>query len=209
MQQPPLFREERVEVLHALIRAHPFATLVSLNDGDLTGDHVPLVLDADRGTLCGHLARANPLVRRETDTPIPVLAIFHGPQAYVSPGWYPSKAATGEAVPTWNYIAVHAHGTLSVSRDPEWTLDHLAQLSSQFEAHRPDPWSPYDAPRDYIDRQLRALTGFEIQIERLQGTWKLSQNRAPQDRDGVIAGLSAEPDPMARAIAHQVAVRAR
>lgn len=196
MFQPPVFREERTGVMHALMRAHPFATVVSSARGQLNADHVPLVLHAEDpealGTLRGHFAAANPLVR-DGGPEDEVLAVFQGPQRYISPGWYPSKHEHGKAVPTWNYAVVHARGTLQLIRDEDWLLSHLEALTNTHETGRAQPWRVHDAPKDYIAKQMRALAGFEIRITALEGKWKVSQNKSEADRQGVAEGLAAEP----------------
>ncbi|MDH4417112.1 MAG: FMN-binding negative transcriptional regulator [Acidovorax sp.] len=184
-------------VLHALVRAQPLATLVIAHDGALHANHIPLYPDPTRGpngSLIGHVARANtlwPLLPQQA------VAVFHGPQAYVSPSWYPSKALDGKQVPTWNYATVHAHGALSAFDDPVRLRAILHTLSEQHEAHRPDPWSIDDAPPDYIDKMLRAIVGIELAVERWEGVWKVSQNRVDTDRAGVVQGLMAEGTPAA------------
>lgn len=176
----------------ALVCAQPLATLVIAHAGTLHVNHIPLYLDPARGpqgTLIGHVARANalwPLLPQQA------VAVFHGPQAYVSPSWYPSKALDGKQVPTWNYATVHAHGALSAFDDPARLRAILHTLSEQHEAHRADPWRIDDAPPDYIDKLLRAIVGIELAVERWEGIWKVSQNRADTDRAGVVQGLMAE-----------------
>ena len=195
------FHTTEPATLHALVRAQPLATLVVAHAGALHANHIPLYLDAARGphgTLVGHVARANglwPLL------PQRAVAVFHGPQAYVSPTWYPSKALDGKQVPTWNYAAVHAHGTLRAVDDPARLRDLLHTLSEQHEAHRPNPWRIGDAPPDYIDKLLRAIVGVELAVERWEGIWKVSQNRTEADRAGVVQGLLAEGTPAAQEMA--------
>ena len=179
--------------LHALVAAQPLATLVVSHQGALHVNHVPLYLDPARGThgtLVGHVARANglwPLL------PQHAVAVFHGPQAYVSPSWYPSKAIDGKQVPTWTYATVHAHGALSaVDDDPERLRTILHTLTQAHESHRAAPWGIADAPADYIDKMLRAIVGIELAVERWEGVWKVSQNRTGTDRAGVVQGLQAE-----------------
>jgi transcriptional regulator len=192
--------------LQALVRAQPLATLVVAHAGALHANHVPLYLDPTRGphgTLVGHVARANalwPLLPQQA------VAVFHGPQAYVSPSWYPSKAADGKQVPTWNYATAHAHGSLSAFDDTERLHALLHTLSEQHEAHRPDPWRIDDAPPDYIDKMLRAIVGIELAVERWEGVWKMSQNRTNTDRAGVVQGLLAEGTPAAAQVAALVQV---
>ena len=191
MFQPAAFQEDDVQEMHAVMRAHPFATLVSQATGALTADHVPLVLhdEGSHGTLHGHLARANPLVRAEAAHGSEALVVFQGPQGYVTPSWYASKREHGKVVPTWNYVAVHARGALSFHRDTEWMMRHLEALTAQHESHRELPWAVSDAPANYVERMLRGLVGFEIPIESLEGTWKMSQNKSAADREGVERGL--------------------
>lgn len=191
MYVPQLFAETDIDTLHGLMHAHPLATLVTLADGVLDANHVPLQLDAEAaplGVLRGHLARANPLWRQHPAA-VDVLAIFHGPQAYVSPGWYPTKVESGKAVPTWNYATVHAHGRLRVIDDAAWLRAHVEALTAANEAVFPEPWQVADAPADYIDRMLAAVVGIEITVTRLEGKWKASQNQPPQNRAGVVRGL--------------------
>ncbi|MFK8051996.1 MAG: FMN-binding negative transcriptional regulator [Woeseiaceae bacterium] len=211
MQQPPIFSEDRIDVMQALMIAHPFATVVSMVSGVLSADHVPLVLHADEGqhgVLRGHVAISNSLFR-ESDRPVNVLTIFQGPQTYVTPSWYPTKKAHGKVVPTWNYVVVHARGTLTFTKDTAWLMRHLNDLTAQHESHRPEPWAVADAPDAYIARQLRALVGFEIVIEDLQGTWKVSQNKTLPDWQGVRDGLDSSSDADAVAIGALVEERAR
>ncbi|MDD2160940.1 FMN-binding negative transcriptional regulator [Pseudomonas sp. MIL19] len=194
MYTPPAFRQNDLAQLHQQINACPLATLVNQGANGLQASHLPLLLATDEGefgTLYGHFARANPhwreLLQGET------LAIFQGPQAYISPAWYPSKAEHGKAVPTWNYIAVHARGQAQLIEDREGLLQLVSRLSAQHEAGREQPWAVSEAPTDYIDTMLRAIVGFALPIQRLEGQWKLSQNRTAADRDGVHKGLSASP----------------
>lgn len=202
MYQPAAFRETRVEVMHALMRAHPFAALVRADNGVPDADHLPLLIDAEPapfGTLRGHVARANPLWRshagRET------LVVFQGPQAYVTPSWYPSKRESGKVVPTWNYAVVHARGPLMVHDDPVWLRDLVSHLTEQQEAPLAQPWGIADAPADYIEQMLRAIVGIEIPITRIEGKWKVSQNRSAADRAGVAAGLEVRGDASSQAMA--------
>ncbi|NQU56785.1 MAG: FMN-binding negative transcriptional regulator [Rhodospirillales bacterium] len=194
MYQPPHFLEQRPQVMHDLIRAHPFATLVSYSSHGLVADHVPLVLHDDigeYGTLRGHVAKANGLLKN-FDASVEVLAIFQGPHHYVSPGWYPSKKEHGKVVPTWNYAIVHANGPLRVIDDAGWLLEQVSTLTNQHEAGRDQPWAVNDAPADYVEKMLGGIIGPEIPISRLQGKWKASQNRPKADREGVAKGLKDE-----------------
>lgn len=202
MYEVAAFRETRVEVLHALIRAHSLATLVAVTEQGLEANHLPLLIDPGPsafGTLRGHVARANPLwrtIKPETE----VLAVFQGPQGYITPSWYPTKVQTGKVVPTWNYAVVHAHGPLRVHHDAEWLRTLVTRLTASQESLREKPWQVTDAPSDYVDTMLKAIVGVEIPVTRLQGKWKMSQNRLRQDRDGVIAGLDARGDAASRAL---------
>lgn len=187
------FAETRPSVLHSLIRAHPLAALVSHSQAGLVANHIPFEIDPDPapfGTLRGHLARANTQWRTLSDAP--ALAIFQGPNAYVSPAWYATKRETGRVVPTWNYAVVHAHGPVRVIHDTDWLRKFLTRLTARHEAARPDPWQVTDAPADYIESQLAAIVGIEIPIARLEGKWKVSQNRPAADREGVAEGLLRE-----------------
>jgi transcriptional regulator len=194
MYLPSHFEQHDTATLHALMRAHPLATLVSTGPEGPTADHVPLAFDAGagaHGALLGHVARANPLWAAAAGSP--VLAVFHGPQAYVSPSWYPGKATTHKVVPTWNYAVVHAHGMLEVVEDAPWLRALVGRLTDHHEAPRPTPWSVDDAPDDYVQQMLRAIVGIRIPIERLIGKWKVSQNRSAADRQGVADGLGEHP----------------
>jgi transcriptional regulator len=190
---PAHFTESRVEVLHQLVRDHPLAALVTLGPDGLAANHIPFEIAAEPapfGTLRGHVARANP-VWRDVAPGVEALAIFRGPDAYVSPAWYATKRETGKVVPTWNYLVVHAHGPLRVIEDTGWLRALVERLTARHEAGRPEPWKPADAPADFLAKQLRAIVGIEMPIARLVGKWKASQNRTPADRNGVIAGLEA------------------
>lgn len=206
MYQVDAFREDRIAVMHALMRSHRLATLVTVSDGVADADHIPLLIDPDPspcGTLRGHVARANPLWRHADGQE--VLAIFQGPQTYVTPSWYPSKRETGKVVPTWNYAVVHAHGRLQVRDDRNWLRALVTRLTEQQEAAFPQPWRVDDAPAEYLERMLGAIVGIEIPLTRLAGKWKVSQNRNEADRSGVTEGLSLQEDAKARAMAALVA----
>lgn len=192
MYLPKHFEQTDAPALHALMREHPLAALVSVLDGEPTADHVPLQFDAQTNTLRGHVARANPLWRVAAGRP--VLAVFTGPQAYVTPSWYPSKAATHKVVPTWNYTVVHAHGVLRVVDDAPWLHALVSRLTDDHEAPRAAPWAVGDAPEDFVQQLLHAIVGIEIPVRRLVGKWKISQNRSEADRLGVAAGLAQGAD---------------
>lgn len=189
MYTPAHFRETRVEALRGLIQTHPFATVVTHTDGELTANHLPFEL-VD-GVLHGHVARGNELARLDG---VEVLLVFHGPDGYVSPNWYPSKHETGREVPTWNYAVVHVHGRLRVVNDAAWLRRLLETLTDRHEAAQPQPWKVGDAPEDHIEKSLRAIVGLEVAIERIEGKFKLSQNHPARNRAGVIAGLRERGD---------------
>lgn len=212
MYLPSHFEETRSEALHALVRDHPLGTLITQDRrGALQADAIPFVLDASAGgpgVLSGHVARANPLWR-ETRDDVEALVVFHGAQGYVSPGWYPSKAVHGKAVPTWNYIVVQARGRLRAIDDREWLRAFVTRLTERHEARQATPWHVSDAPADYLETMLGAIVGIEIALTSLVGKWKTSQNRDAADRAGVVAGLNAlalrDADESARALAEAMA----
>lgn len=195
MYVPRHFDESRPEALRELVRDHPFATLVTWTGEGLEANHLPMELDAEPapyGTLVGHVARANPVWQR-TAAAVDALAIFRGPQGYVSPGWYPTKAETGKVVPTWNYAVVHATGRLRFIEDRAWLRALVERLTRRYEAGRPTPWAVSDAPPEFLDAMLGAIVGVELVVTGLAGKWKLGQNRPRADRDGMMHGLAAEP----------------
>ena len=207
MYMPKHFDEPRPEVMHALMREHPLSTLVTLTARGLEANHIPLLVDPQPGpfgTLRGHVARGNPLWR-DFSAGIEALAVFTGPDAYITPSWYPGKKVDGKVVPTWNYATVHAKGTLLVHDDPVWLRGHLEQLVATHEASFPLPWKVTDAPEDFIAKMIGAVVGIEIPIRSLIGKWKLSQNRAEADRAGVVQGLRALGDEMSGVVATLVA----
>lgn len=209
MYIPPSNAEPRVEAVLDFVEAHPFAALVTTGPDGLFATHLPLALDRSRGehgVLRGHVARANPHPRRAAPD-VEALVVFAGPDAYVTPAWYPSKAEHGEVVPTWNYVAVHAYGRLAFTEDPGFLRAHLRELTERSERGREHPWSVEDAPAEYLARLERAIVGLEIEVTRWEGKWKMSQNRPGRDIDGVVRGLSASPDPRERAVAEIVAAR--
>jgi transcriptional regulator len=203
MYLPKHFAETRIEVLHALVRAHPLGALVTLGAGGLEANHIPFEIDPDPapfGTLRGHVARANPLWR-ELSRGGDALAIFQGPSTYVSPSWYPSKQADGKVVPTWNYAVVHAYGPLRAVDDAAWLRAFVERLTNRHESGRTAPWHVTDAPADYVDKMVTAIVGIELPVTRLLGKWKTSQNRPARDRAGVVAGLEQDGGDAARAMA--------
>jgi transcriptional regulator len=203
MYTPAHFNEERAEVLHQLVHDHPLGLLITLGAEGLDANPIPFLLDTEAdGTavLRAHVARANP-VWREARTDIDTLVVFQGPQAYISPGWYPSKAETGKAVPTWNYITVQARGRLVVRDDAEWLRGLVTRLTQRHEAVQAKPWAVTDAPADYINTMLRAIVGIEIPLSSLRGKWKMSQNQPTTNREGVLRGLRAQADEQSLAAA--------
>jgi transcriptional regulator len=206
---PAQFKEERVDVLHALMREHPLATLVAMSETSLIANHLPLQIIAEPapwGMLRGHVARANP-VWRDYRADVQALAIFQGPQTYISPTLYPSKQTTGEVVPTWNYVVVHARGTLRFIHEVDWLRDFLATLTDEHEANRAQPWKMRDAPAEYLDTMLALIVGFEFSISSISGKWKLGQNRTSADRQGLVQGLQQSDDADARELAAMLAAR--
>jgi transcriptional regulator len=189
------------------MRAAPFANLVTMGSEGLDATPLPLMLDPSdgpHGSLIGHIARANPQWRT-TDTAHEALAIFSGPDSYITPSYYETKRLTGKVVPTWVYVTVHARGRISFFQEPEALLDLVRRLTDRHEGERPAPWAVSDAPADFIQSQLRAIVGLRLEITQLTGKWKMSQNRSPADRAGVVAGLRADGGPVAEAVADAVA----
>lgn len=209
MYVPAHFQEDELTILHDTIRQAGLATLVTVGASGPEASHVPVILDATAGpygTLSGHLARANPQgfpARQD----LPALAIFLGPDAYISPSWYGTKQQSGKVVPTWNYAAIHASGPLETFDDPQQLLALVTQLTERHEAGRRDPWTVSQAPADYIQAQLKGIIGFRLPIARIEGKWKMSQNRSDSDRHGAINGLLAEQNPAATACAQAMAKR--
>ena len=207
MYVPRAFAVDDVPLLHQQMLATPLPVLVTHGSQGLIASHVPLLLNPDEGacgTLYGHLARANPHWKALAEG-AEALVIFAGEQAYISPSFYPGKAEHGKAVPTWNYLAVHAYGTAEVFDDAERLLALVSRLSDKYEADRSAPWSVSDAPADYIESMLKAIVGFRLPITRLDGKRKLSQNRDAADQAGVRKGLLANSNPQDHALAHLMA----
>ncbi|MEQ9003315.1 MAG: FMN-binding negative transcriptional regulator [Pseudomonadales bacterium] len=198
--RPPHFQAPDADAVRSLITRHPLATLVLTGADGIDAEHLPMLLEhteTGHGVLRGHVARANPVWQQVPDG-ADALAIFHGPDHYVSPGWYPSKRAHGKVVPTWNYAVVHGHGRLTWQHDRDWLLALVTRLTDAHEAGRAAPWHVTDAPDDYVTRMLGAIVGVEIALTRLEGKWKQSQNRSTEDVAGVIAGLEADGSLSAR-----------
>ena len=208
MYVPTHFAEDRIPVLHDAIRAFGLATLVTLTEDGLIASHVPLLIDPDRGpygTLIGHIARPNP----QSKPPIgEALAIFQGPEGYVTPSYYATKRETGKVVPTWNYASIHAYGTLRFIDDKVGLLDIVTRLTDLHEGKRALPWAVSDAPDDFVQGMLNGIIGFELPIARLQGKWKMSQNRPQIERPGIEAGLRADGQAELADLVAQVAVQA-
>jgi len=209
MYRPSMFDELRAEVLHPLIDAHSLGLLVRAGAGPAAAplaDVIPWLIEpgpSPAGTLVGHVARANPLWKEVAGTE--VLVVFQGPQGYVSPGWYASKAEHGKVVPTWNYTMVQARGVLQADEDPASVLDIVTRLSERHEAGRALSWKVSDAPAGFIDTMLRAIVGVRIPLDSLVGKLKLSQNRPAADREGVLRGLQADGGDERHALADWVA----
>lgn len=193
MFKPEIFSDNDPDSVRARIKAFPLGTLVLQADSGLNANHLPFVLQADAHDerLLAHIPRANPL--SQLTDPLPALVIFHGPQGYISPSWYASKAEHGKVVPTWNYAVTHVHGTLRVIDDPHWVKQQIEHLTEQQEQGRDTPWAVDDAPADYIDRMVGALVGIEILIHRLEGKNKASQNQPPANQASLLSALETEP----------------
>lgn len=190
MYQPDHYRVDDIAEMHALMRGRPLATLISSAELGLYATHLPTVLKPEGpfGTIECHLARANPHWK-DLAAGGEALMIFQGPDAYITPNWYPSKAEHGKTVPTWNYAAVHAYGRPAVMQDAAWLRRHVGELTDQQERSEAVPWKVSDAPERYVDVMLRGIVGFRFEIVRLEGKWKMSQNRELNDQLGVTKGL--------------------
>lgn len=211
MYLPKHFAETDVAAMHALMRAHPLATVVHSGPQGLVANHLPLHLSAEpapNGCLQGHVARANPLWK-EAVPDAQMLVIFNGPEHYISPSSYASKARDGRVVPTWNYVSVHAHGTLRVIDDAAWVAAQMQALTSTHEAGRAAPWSVEDAPADYIERMRMAVVGIEIVVSRLEGKWKVSQNQPAENQESLVAALEADDNEQSTTMARLIRQRRR
>jgi len=211
MHIPKQFEEPRVDVMHELIRARPLATLVTLSSSGLNANHIPLHLSespAPFGTLQGHVSRANPILS-DLEKNIEVLAVFHGPDAYITPSWYATKKETGKVVPTWNYAVVHAYGHMRVVDDASWLRAQLEALTTHNEASFSEPWAVSDAPHEFTEKLIGNIVGFEIVITRLSGQWKVSQNQPRQNQASVTEGLKAsgQQDSSAMAVLVEAATK--
>lgn len=195
--------EDRANILE-LIEQHPLGAWVCHDANGLIANHIPFFLDREQGpcgTLIGHVSRANEVWRRLGEEGLASVVMFQGPQAYITPGWYPGKSEHGKVVPTWNYAAVHAHGTARAIDDPVWLQAMLTRLTNANEAGFANPWQVTDAPADYINKKLRAIVGIEIRIERLEAKLKASQDEDRPDREGTVQGLRQMGGDEARAMA--------
>ena len=194
MYVPPHFQQSDLPVLHEAMRSAGLVTLVSLGADGLIASHVPMLLDAEAGpygTLVGHLAKPNPQ-GRGVAAGVDALAIFLGPDAYITPSWYAAKREHGKVVLTWNYTAIHAYGPLEFFDDKDQLLDVVTRLTNRHEGPRTAPWAVTDAPPDFIQAHLKGIVGFRLAVTRLDAKWKMSQNRPIADRTGVADGLRAE-----------------
>jgi transcriptional regulator len=194
MYQPQAFREGNLQAQHDLIEENPLGLLVSTSETGLIADPIPFVIDptaGEFGTLRAHLAKANPQYRALASAR-ECLVVFQASDAYITPEWYETKRETGKVVPTWNYVTVHVYGRPRLVEDPAWLLAQLSALNDLMEGNRPKPWSIKDAPSDFIRSQAQGIFGVEVEIARMEGKWKVSQNRSSADQRGVIEGLRSE-----------------
>ncbi|MES2353608.1 MAG: FMN-binding negative transcriptional regulator [Pseudomonadota bacterium] len=211
MYIPKHFEEPNVDVMHELIRARPFATLVTFSASGLNANHIPLLLSKEpspHGTLQGHVARSNPMWA-DFAKDVEALVVFQGPDTYITPSWYATKKQAGKVVPTWNYVAVHAYGSLRIVDDPTWLRSQLEALTAHNEASFPQPWKIADAPHEYIEKLIGSIVGIEIVITKLYGKWKVSQNQPAQNRTTVVEGLQASGTEEALMMAKLVAGTAK
>ncbi len=202
MYIPKANEEKRIPVLHELISSHPFGCLVTLGAVGLFASHIPMLLEQDGsqfGTLKAHISRANKQWSDLTPS-VDALAIFSGDHHYISPSWYPGTREHGKEVPTWNYAVVHAYGPLNVIEDPSWLLAHLEKLTETHEAGSEVPWKVSNAPAEFIAQQLDGIIGLEIPIRRLEGKWKVSQNKSERDRKAVAEELAKLKTPESMAM---------
>lgn len=203
MHIPKIFEQKNIDELTKLIVACPFATLVTTGPDGICADHIPLYIEEltnKKIVLKGHLGKGNPLWK-EVPKDSEALAIFHGPDSYISPNYYPSKKTDAKVVPTWNYVAVHVKGSISFTHSREWKLDMLNVLTNQHEKDQNEPWSVSDAPSDFTEKMVGGIVGIEVEVKSIRGQWKVSQNKQEKDSKGVINGLSdAEQVEMAQLV---------
>ncbi len=209
MHIPKKFRQDEIEELVALMQRYPFATLVMQSDQGVEAIHLPMMLkqEDERFVLKGHIAKVNAVWKR-VQNGSDALAIFNGPNCYISPSHYPTKAEHGKAVPTWNYVVVHSRGLVSFIHEPDWVYAHLDELTDEHELESADPWSITDAPQEYIRKMLHAIVGIEIEVGSIIGQWKLSQNQPEINQQGVIQGLSSLNDPASQEVASMICPQA-
>ena len=205
MYAPKHFAELEPKVLRDAVRSIRAGELITVGSDGLEASFIPLLISDDAGTVTGHLAMANGQWKR-ADVSVPALVTWVGPDAYVSPSYYPSKQEHGKVVPTWNFIAVQAKGILTFHEDDEWKRSHVASLTNFHEAPLPSPWSVDDAPKEFIDGLVKAIVGIELRITSIQGKWKLSQNRPKPDISGVISGLESQGPGTATTVAQEMAM---
>jgi len=206
MFKPPMFVEEREELIHNLIRSNSFGTLICMVDGELAADHLPLLFKpelGEKGVLHAHISKGNPLWTKHQGGQ-EVMVIFQGTHHYISPSWYASKAEHEKVVPTWNYAVVHVHGTIKIIEDHDWLLNHINEQTDKNEQHYDTPWKVSDAPEKFINGQLKGIVGVEIEITRFDGKWKMSQNKNAADKKGVVKGLSDESNENAKKMSEMI-----
>lgn len=197
MYLPASFREDRLDVMQDLIRAHPLGSLVTWDEQGLSASPIPFMVypeEGRQGVLRAHMAKSNPHWKTLANVS-ECLIIFMGEQGYITPSWYQSKQTTHKVVPTWNYATVHVWGKPEIIEDGAWLYRQLSDLTNTQEQHRPQPWAIQDAPEAYIEAQMKAIVGIQIPITRIEGKWKMSQNRAEEDQQGVVAGMQKGEDP--------------
>ena len=200
MYLPKHFEVTDPDLLAQLMGEYPLATLIGTLGGQTEVNHLPLMLNSDRTRLYGHVAKNNPLLKIADQASSEVIAVFHGPNAYVTPAWYPSKKESGKVVPTWNYAVVHVQGHIKLIEDAQWLRNHVSQMTNIHEPIYQSNWKLDDAPEDYVQTMLKAIIGIEIEVESLVGKFKLSQNRPPEDYDAVVKELEQSPQEMLQAM---------
>ncbi|MDC0598668.1 FMN-binding negative transcriptional regulator [Gammaproteobacteria bacterium] len=206
MYIPKVNEEKNISILHALVTSHPLGTWVTHTHEGLIVNHIPFMINStlgENGTLVGHVAKANPIWKQFSSTENSVI-IFQGVETYITPSWYPSKNEHGKALPTWNYAVVHAYGLPRIIEDKEWLLNHLNELTDEHESEQALPWKVADAPEDYIKHMLKGVVGIEIPIAKLEGKWKVNQNKQESDKLGVIEGLLSREDAQSKEMASYV-----
>jgi transcriptional regulator len=210
MHIPLKFKQQDTEKLLELVQSHPFATLAFTTKIGVEVTHLPMVLKqkGEQLFLEGHIAKVNK-VWESIDDGAEVLVIFNGENCYISPNYYPAKAEHGKVVPTWNYVVVHVRGRVNFKTDREWLFAQISELSNIHEAESDNPWKVTDAPEDYIHKMLNAIVGIEIEIDSIEGQWKLSQNQPEVNRQGVIEGLSSKEDASSQKMAELVKVNSK